>query len=119
MTVRLSDLRVDLAAVENGAWVEGIPGMGDLALKVRGLDCEPARLRRRLRARRGVSSDDVMTEVLREVVLLDWRGLTDGGEPLPYSAETADILLTLTEFRPFRQAVIWAAEHVGTRRRAA
>lgn len=130
--MNLSDLRIDIAAENEGRWVSGIPEMGDLELLVRGLDCDAAQ---RVRARvarmresglRHQHMPDVMvrelmarpnpaalSRVLIEAVLLDWRGLTDGGEPVLYSRDTAERLILEPRFRLFRNAVIWAADRVG------
>lgn len=125
--MKLSDIRIDIDAVENGAWVNEIPDMGDLELKVRGLDCTAARalLERKARLRAGsvparlaeqanaVNRENDRSDLLETVVLMDWRNLADDGTPVLYSPEMARRLIRSPEFRPFRLAVIWAGNRVG------
>lgn len=136
----MSDILIDCEAEAEGRWIGEIPDMGDLELLVRGFDCEAARRVRENRLRswlRGVHPhsplreppqyvrDQAVTVSLQQAILLDWRNLTDKGEAVPYSPEMAGRLLTEPQWRPFRLAVIWAADLVGkspayvARRRAA
>lgn len=42
----------------------------------------------------------IICEAIGETILLDWEGFTRGGNPLPYSRETAiDLLMRLPVFR--------------------
>ncbi|KQT13994.1 hypothetical protein ASG40_19400 [Methylobacterium sp. Leaf399] len=124
--MKLSSLKVDAAKIEGGAWVGNIPEMGDLRLKVCGL--QNARYRRlqskltdaipRAKRQGGRIDPDEMDRVtaicLRETVLMDWSGLeNEDGSPLSYSKEVAGEYLTKPEFRRFREAVIYAASVVG------
>lgn len=113
MTFSLSDLRIDTEAESAGAWIGDIPDMPLLKLYARGWHCPQAEALLLRLARQGVPLPEAETRVLREVILLDWRGLTDGGVAVPFSAEMAAHLLTDPEFRLFRAAVRWAAEQVG------
>lgn len=123
--MKLSDLKVNVAAIEQGAWVDDIPELPGLRLKVRGFgnaddrriqDIEYQRLPRNLRVRGNVPSattDIIMTKRLLGAILIDWDGLTgDDDKPLPYSKETAETLLTDKAYMPLRNAVIWAASVV-------
>jgi len=47
-------------------------------------------------------------ETLAETVLLDWKGMTEGGKPIKYSKETA--LRFLTDVREFANIVTAAAD---------
>jgi hypothetical protein len=54
----------------------------------------------------------ILVQTLSETILLDWKGLEEGGKPLRYSKKTAERLLT--ELPDFRQLV---AELAGDRSR--
>jgi hypothetical protein len=121
----LSNLQRDSAKVEAGEWVDGIPGFGSARLRVRGLESvvfNTTRARKERQAQRQDRERDgtlkaeaarrVFGEALAEVILLDWDGLTEGGAPMPYSAEKARELLTNPDFSPFADAVVWAAGYV-------
>jgi len=123
--VKLSDLKINSDAVEQGAWVNDIPDMPDLRLKVRGFgnvddrriqDLEYQKLPRALKVRGNLSpagQDSIMTKRLLSTILVDWDGLTgDDEQPIPYSREMAEKLLTDKEYAPFRRAVLWAASIV-------
>jgi hypothetical protein len=124
--MKLSDLKVDAVKVEQGAWVENIPDMGDLRLKVRGVNnADWRRLQssliqavprgKRANGRIDPEEQDRITSIcLQNASLLDWQNLHgDDGEPLPFSKEMARELLTKPEFRAFRDAVLYAATIVG------
>ncbi|MGN6549760.1 MAG: hypothetical protein ACTHJ3_07695 [Pararhizobium sp.] len=124
--MKLSEMKVDAAAVEQGEWIGDIPEMGDLRLKVKGV---PNKAFRNLQAKliqalpRGkrvggqVDADEMdrITGIcLQETVLLDWSGVEDeDGSAVPYSKEKAGALLTDPQFSRFRVAVQWAASIVG------
>lgn len=126
----LNDLSVNVTAIEQGDWVDNIPDMGKLRLKVRGIgNSDYKRLQTRLIAAipqadkmRGqvdpVVSEGIQTECLIETVLLDWNGLTAGGQPVPYSKEKAKELLTNPSYAPLRNAVAWAASIIAVDRAA-
>lgn len=129
--MKLSSLKVDAAAIEDGEWIGNIPEMGDLEVRVRGLNnAKYRRLQTKLidavpRAKRqggrmDPDEQDRITAIcLRETVLLDWRGLEgEAGEPVAYSKDLAGDLLSKPEFRRFREGVIWAASQVGEERAA-
>lgn len=128
--MKLSQLSQNAAAAEAGRWVNHIPELGGLALKVRGLDnADYRRLSAQLaseipRADRvlGVApevTDAMQTRLIVETVLIDWRGLEeDDGSVVHYSRDMAMKLLTDPNYRAFRAAVIWAAGVVGDDRLA-
>jgi hypothetical protein len=123
--MEISTLKRDSAAVAAGQWVGEIPGMGDVRLRVRGLS-SPVVVAVRSRKERKVPRDQrerdgslkpeiglvLFGEVLHEAVLLGWDGLTDGGEPVPYSEEMAKAWLTDPDFAFFADAVVYAAQIV-------
>jgi hypothetical protein len=120
--MKLSELTVDVDRGEKGAWVDNIPELEGLRLKVRSnnnadwrklqarlMDAMPRK--KRLGGRLDPDEQDrVISTCLLNTCLLDWEGLENGtGEPLPYSKELARKLLFEPEYRRFRDAVIWAA----------
>ncbi|KKB09407.1 hypothetical protein [Devosia chinhatensis] len=121
----ISALKRDSASITAGQWVGDIPGMGDVRLRVRGLS-SPIVVQTRSRLERKVPRDqrerdgslkadvalDVFGQVLHEVVLLDWDGLTDGGKAVPYDKALAHQWLTDPDFAFFGDAVVWAAQIV-------
>lgn len=124
--MRLSEIKVDSNAIENGVWIDNIPDMGNLRLKVRGAGnaayaAEQAKLlaaapRSEKVAGRLVpaAADRIMSECLAKATLLGWEGIEgDDGQPLPYSKETALKLLCDPEYRVLRDAVLWASSQVG------
>ena len=121
----IQSLKKDVAASTEGQWVSQIPEMGDLRLHVRGENSpKVASLRaRKLRAvpkgKRGRDGMPVFAEMMRvtaevlhEVVLLDWDGLTDGGKPVKFDADLAREWLTNPDFQEFADAVAWASKVV-------
>lgn len=46
-------------------------------------------------------------------MLLDWRNLSDGGVPVPFSVEMAHALIFDDAFADFREGALWACERVG------
>lgn len=123
--MKLSEIKVDAAKIEAGAWVDGIPEFDGVRLKVRGLGCkEQQKLQRSLsdaipRSRRpkGKIADEdqerILNRALVEVILLDWEGLqNDDDTPMAYDKGKAQTFITDPAFRKFRDAVIWAADTV-------
>jgi hypothetical protein len=123
--MKLSEAKIDSSRLEAGDWVKNIPDMGDLELKVRGLGNADYRRRQaalfRTLPRSGraqgvidpADADRIEAILLVETVLVDWRGLIgDDDQPIPYSKEFAQKLLTEPDYRPFRAAVAWAASVV-------
>lgn len=118
----IQSIKKDSAAIAEGQWVESIPGMGDLRLKVRGSSATHVMAVRSSKQRNAPNEDRapdgsltvlanlrIETEVLHEAVLLDWDGLTDGGLPVKYDAALAKDWLTNPDFRDFADAVVWAS----------
>lgn len=132
--MKISSIRIDSARIEGGDWVGDIPGLGDLRLKVRGID---NRDYRRLHAKLldGVGpderdeagkilekvADDISAELLFKTVLLDWDGLeAEASTPTapiaePYAKELAFQYLTDPDYAVFRDGVAWAALKVANR----
>jgi len=121
----IQSLKRNSAAIAAGQWVGDIPGLGDVRLRVRGLS-SPIVVQTRNRLERKVPRDQrerdgslkadvalaVFGQVLHDVVLLDWDGLTDAGEPVPYDKGLAEQWLTDPDFAFFADAVVYAAQIV-------
>lgn len=89
-----------LSVIDNGTWVDmgdEAPGVKFLVVGLKSKEAEEAiqfKQEKVRKANRGkplttAQHSDITKEVLHEVVLKDWRGLKDGGEPLPYSKDLA------------------------------
>lgn len=122
--MKLSEIKKNVTAISAGQWVDHIPGMGDLRLRVRGLS-SPVAAAVRARKERAVPRKDrerdgsikhdvalrIMGEVLHECILLDWEGvLDDKGKPLAYDPELAKQLCTDPEWIEFADAVAWSSK---------
>lgn len=120
--MKLSEMKIDADKFEAGAWVDDIPEMGDLRLKVRGIgnsdframqarlmEAEPRKYK--VGGRLAPERQDVVTaKCLLHTVLIDWQGvLDDDGQPIPYTKELASEILTKPEYKRFRDAVTYAA----------
>lgn len=124
--MKIKEMAIDPVKFEQGAWISGIPEMGELRLKVRGIgnsdyrkmqtrliEAEPRQYKvgGRLTPER---QDFVQSQCMLHTVLIDWDGLRDEHDaPIPYSVDLARDLLTKPEYRRFRDAVAWAASVVG------
>lgn len=124
--MKLSSLKRNAAAAEAGQWVDDIPGMDDVRLRVRGLNSatvvavrsrKERKVPRDQRERDGQLKADValriLGETLHEAVLLDWDGFTDDqGAAVQFDSERAKELLTDPDFMAFADAVVYAAQVV-------
>lgn len=123
--MKLKDVAVDANRAEEGAWVDNIPDMEGLRLKVRGNNNKDWRRlqmkliqavprKRRITGNLDPEDNDRITSLcLLNTSLLDWEGLEDDdGKPLPYSREAAQKMLTDPDYRRFREAVSFAAGKV-------
>ena len=124
--MKLSEVAVDTRRVETGDWVDNIPEMEGLRLKVRG---SQNRDWRRLQARLLTAvprkkrpggqidieeSERIINQCLVQTSLLDWDGLFgDDGKPVPFSPQMAEKLCTDPDYRRFRDACLYAANLVG------
>lgn len=120
--MKISEIKIDAQKFEQGAWVDNIPGMGDLRLKVRGVNNASWRKLqatliaavprgKRVGGRIDPAEQDRITAVcLRDACLLDWDKLeNDDGSAIPYAKEVAGKLLSDPATQMFRDAVSWAA----------
>ncbi|MCM5556281.1 hypothetical protein [Pleomorphomonas sp. JP5] len=117
--MKLSKLKRD-HRLALGAWVDDLPGLPDMRLKVEAIDGFTAQkaqaramrdlpLGRRVGTLTPEDAHAVETELLAEV-LHDWVGIEDDdGAPIPFTASKARELLTDPDFEIFRSAVRMAA----------
>ena len=123
--MKMNEMTIDPDRLENGAWVDDIPEMEGLRLKVRGSQnsdwrrlqaklLEAVPRKRRIGGR--VDQDDmerIITSCLLNACLLDWDGLEgDDGQPISFSKPMAEKLLKEPEYRRFRDGVVYAASIV-------
>lgn len=121
--MKLSALKTDLAKAAAGVWIDKIPDMGELRLKVRPIgNPDYRRVYGQLvdstprSAKRGgqiVDHDvkaDIAARCLADTILVDWEGLEDDdGGMVDYSPAIAKAILLDPEMGAFRDAVSWAA----------
>lgn len=130
----LKTRQVDSNKIQNGGWVgkeygSPIPGWDDLCLRVRGYDSATVRLARAVKTRSVKDADyesgiikpevaDRLTcETMDEVILLEWKNLSDGGATLTHAKATQTRLIMDMDNQPLRDAVDWAALHLGSERK--
>jgi hypothetical protein len=126
--LELADISINVDKLENGGWVDKIPGMGDARLKVRGignadyialqeklLTAVPQELRTE---NRPVDSElhRIVTECLIETVLLDWESLFVNGQPVAYAKPLARKLIEHPALKRFRDAVAWAGAQMANQK---
>lgn len=121
--MKLSTIKRD-PQIAAGSWVKNIPGMDDLALRVRAADSDEA-----IRARRQALSEipvakraggldpaderAIENKVVWSALVLDWRNLTDDeGVAIPYSLGMAQKLAEDPETELFSAAVRFASSVV-------
>lgn len=122
--MKLNNLVLNAAKLEAGQWIENIPECDNLRLKVRGLNT-PSIVSLRARKERAVpnsgkNSDGTLKEevALRifgetafEAVLIDWENFEDqDGNTIRYTKEFAKELCLNPDYRPFLDAVTYAAQ---------
>jgi len=59
---------------------------------------------------------DILAEVIAKTVILDWKGITDGGKVIKYSAESARKMLI--KYSDLKKAVVRFAEDINNYRSA-
>jgi hypothetical protein len=119
--MKLGQIKKVQRNIETGGWVSDLPNLPGVSVKVRGLfNSEAAKMFADARA---TMSDEEFKDpeiqealdirLLAETVLVDWDGIDgDDGEPLEYSEELAEQLLSDPEMAVFRRAVTHAASVV-------
>jgi hypothetical protein len=120
--MKLSNLKVDVDAIENGTWVSDIPNLPGVRFLVAGMESKAykkafAKELRTSTTRRERASGNVDTDRIQELqkrlvakhCLLDWDGVDDDdGKPVPYDPKLALTLMTEPQYLPFQQGVFYA-----------
>lgn len=113
----------ELKVIDEGAWIDDLPDAPGLRLRVIGLTSKDARkaqeqkqaqLRQKNRGK-PLTSDQLAQctkEVLAEVVLKDWEGLTSDGKAVPYSKELAKQWIMSRNGERFTDLVLDAAQRL-------
>lgn len=112
-----------LNVIDNGAWVGDIPGLDGVRLKVRGTQSEAVQKaisEKQAKLRAANKGEPLTTEqhdkitksVFAEVVLIDWDGFTNKGEPLPYDQKLAKEWLTKRNGKKFFNVVAYCAQKI-------
>lgn len=123
--------------LNDGEWVDDIPTLEGVRLKVRSVHYKPAKVAisgtarrngKKLRTDEGLVSYQVQIgKPLAEHILVDWdlskaegfTALTKDGKPLPFSKENALMVLTVDDALgigdAYRAGVEWASDRVAER----
>lgn len=117
-----------IAEIDDGVWIDDIAEAPGLRLKVRGWSSQKVQSAKSFKERRTSRKERdatgailheaqirIIRELVAEVILLDWDGLTEGGKPLPYSRELARKWLTSRTGDKFLGMVSDAATQVDNR----
>lgn len=126
MDIANLDKKVDLS---EGEWVDDIPEMDGVSLRVRSTNYKPFRVATAGLARRsgkklntdeGLSDFTVATgKPLAEHILLDWKGVRNGGKDVKYDKKIALSILTADDDHGignrFRRGVEYAGDQVADR----
>lgn len=114
MTVKLSSLRADIRAQDEGEWID-IPTLPGVRLRTRSLTSPGYRLKRDQWAQRmartkmkGREADAELGRILASEILLGWEGFD-----VPYSPDVALAELADPAGVELRNHVLYAAEQVG------
>lgn len=117
------------ADLSEGDWVDEIPDMDGIRLKVRSTNYKPFRVATAGLARRsgkklntdnGLNDFNIATgKPLAEHILLDWDGVKENGKPLKFDAAKALAILTAEDDfgigAKFRRGVEWAGDQIADR----
>lgn len=109
--------------IDDGAWVGDFADAPGLELKVVGLRSKEARnamdqkqafLRKRNRGKPLTNEQlsQCTKEVLYEVALKDWKGLTDGDKEIPYDRKLAKMWIESRNGEDFMNLVLEACQHL-------
>ncbi len=124
--------KVDSALIEQGCWVDDIPGFPGIRIRARGAGNSDYRvmqgkmIREVPRERRpgGIiapaDEDRINGTLMLETVVIDIEGITENDEvtPIPYTKELGAKLFLDPDFREWRSAAEYCAAIVAARRKA-
>ena len=117
----LSDEAVNI--IDNGTWVDNLPGAEGVSLFVTGMESEAAkaamisaqadaRMKNNGEPLTALQHSDATRKVLAEVVLKDWKGVTDNGKEIAYDKQLAKKWITIRNGERFAGLVLIAAQRV-------
>ena len=111
----LKELRIDPELADGGVWVD-YDGTTKFLIAMwlnrhfsKAVSAMSKRYRHLINSQDPEVLDEKFNGIIAKHILLGWQGLTDGGNPLPYSVETAQEILASDTYRPFRRWVIEVA----------
>ena len=122
--MKLSSIKINGKAIEEGAWIDGIPELEGVRFRVRGMNNTAHRRlqaklireiprERRLNGIDPADADAVDAECLARTVLLDWDGVDDDeGKPIVYDPEIGLLYLSDPDYLALRNGVLFAAAMV-------
>lgn len=115
----LEDAFVDITAIEEGRWVPLGADFPGVEIFTVGLTSKGAKkyqeMRERTAPRQDRHSNGQLTETTKDAIIrdtvsakciTDWRGLGSGGEPLPFSKEKLNYILSEPKARSLAMAMI-------------
>lgn len=118
----LNEIVVDVKKMEEGEWVPLTVFGDDVSVLLRSpecLDCKRAvaRITASVGARQLRKDPDVMQRAVRRAIaekcILDWKGIKQANQEVPWSRDKAIELMTEPRFVRFAEAVMVAANAIG------
>ena len=123
--MKLSSLKLNLDAVDNGTWIGDIPDLEGVRFLVRGTEYMPYQKAmraammssgRRQRLQNTVDMDKftaVQGRLVAEHLWLGWDGIEDVNDaPIPFTKEDALAIMTDRAYRPLQRGVLHAIDMV-------
>jgi hypothetical protein len=117
----LESAYLDVAAIEEGRWQELGADFPGVAILARGLTAPGAKAMemklmreapKKDRIFNGQLTEEALNRIRKKVVIekciLDWRGLSSGGKPLPFSKETLEGIMNEPRARKIAAAMVQA-----------
>jgi len=111
----IDSLRVDPERAEKGTWVDYYKGSSLCIARANNKAAEQYRIEKAIEhadifnaggEKAEKLAYEVETHVLANFILIDWDGITKGGEPLDYTPEMGTKFLTDPQFQDFRDDVM-------------
>ena len=122
--MKLNELELNLDAIDTGVWVDDPADDDGFAVRVKGRRCngyQKGQTAALTKARKTSRKRDIEISVIQKIdneqvakhCLLDWKNFfDDNGQPIPYSAELAQKLMTDRKYQPFQDFVKSAIDRV-------
>lgn len=125
--MKLTDMELDLGAVDGGVWVSDIPDLEGVSFQVRGTEYGPyqaalraemlktGRKQRLASTMDGARFEELTRKLIAKHLLMDWEGIEAAdGTDFPYSPEAALTFMTDRKYRPIQRGVSYAIDLVDT-----